>query len=140
MKVYATLTLSVSNTVLPSNRTHLVLARCLYAGVLMHLLLVMSNSSLCDRANIALLRVGGARVVWGQHGGRGSYHGADVVVHGLRLGLLHNILERRAGCGYGRCGIGEWDRGMLEEVVVVVGSGSHDWAGLWRREVSLMVR
>lgn len=93
----------------------------------MHLLLMMPHARLRNRTHVALLRLRRIRVIRRQNGRRGPDNGADGVVHGFALGLLKGGLQSWAlGCGGG----GERDRGVLVEVVVVVGGGADDGAGL----------
>lgn len=103
---------------------------CLQAGVGVHLLLVVSDRCFCHRAHIALLRLCSVGMIGRQDRGSGSDHGADGVVHGLTLGLLDGALECWALGREGRLGLEDRDRGVLLEVVVVVGGGAYDRARL----------
>lgn len=64
----------------------------------MDLPLVMSNLGLRDGALDIVAFVGGARVIGGEDGGGGADDGADVIVHGFRLGLVYQLVaDDRAG-------------------------------------------
>lgn len=130
MKICITTILRMGHAMLARDWTYSLLAGRLHTGVLVHLLLVVTDRGLCDGADVALLRVRSAGVIWWQHSSSGAHHRADLVVHGLRLGLLDDVLEGGAGCRDGRCGVWERNRRVLEEVVVVVGGRAYNGAGL----------
>jgi hypothetical protein len=91
-----------------------------------HLLLVVPHRRLCHRAHVALVRLCGVGVVGRQDGRSGAHDGADGIVHGLALGLPYRRLQRGALGREGRGGLGQGDRGVLLEVVVVVGGCADD--------------
>jgi len=75
----------------------------------------------------------GAGVVRRQDGSGRPDDGADLVIHLLALGLLHHLLQRRAGRGVGRGFVlGDGHVGMLVEVVMVVCRCADDGAFLAR--------
>lgn len=127
----------MSRTPLPRDRAYRLLPLRRHTRMRMHFRLVMSDRRLGHRTHIVLLRIVCARVVRREYRRRSSNDGAYGVVHGLRFGVLDSGFEHRArGCdgGGGRSSVGDAgvrDRGMLVEVVVVIGCCAYDRANLW---------
>jgi len=61
----------------------------------MNFTLVMLNLGLGDGANVTVFCVGCAWVVGWEDGGDCAYDGAQGIVHGLALGFVENLLQRR---------------------------------------------
>jgi len=124
------LCLGVCQSMLTGDRTDCGLILLRYARMRMDLLLVVSNRCFRHRAHIVLFGVVGARMVRRQHGCRSAYDWADLVVHGLSLGVLDSRLQRRAFRCDGRGGVFYGDGRVGVQVVVMVCGSADDGADL----------
>lgn len=93
-----------------------------------HLALVVPQLGIRHRANITIILPGQTRVVRRQDGRSGANNRADFFIKGLLLRFGDDLLER--GAGLGVVGGGLRDARVFGEVVVVVGGGVGDGAGL----------
>jgi hypothetical protein len=90
-----------------------------------HLVQVVTDTRLCDGADIALLRLEHIGVVGWEDGGRGADDWAERIVHLFGRGLVDGRFEGGALCGGGGGGRDRW---VLAQVVVVISSCTNDWA------------
>jgi len=99
--------------------------------VLMNLAFMMLDFCLGDGAQVTVLRICCAWVVGREDCGDGTDDRAQGIVHGLALGLVENLLQRRTFQSIIRAlGLRGGDAGVLVEVVVVVGRCAYNGADL----------